>query len=250
MNMSHLRRNCIAAAIALFLLSVAGFGVASAQAPDGHSARDSADWTGYYHGTVPAASSPGIEVWLNLDEFEGKVRYDLVETYLEEKDGTVRSTGTAKWRDGSALQLVGKDENRVLFVAEGWVQFLGADETTGDEKSDYVLRRMDAFAGDGQQLLVDPTQVRVCVQNGRRIIAFPGLINFEHRTEGGHTSLAGDFVIDVEKKEYEMPSVRYYHDRFATGKLMHSAEENEGDWLPFSGDEDVLAQALEAYRGE
>jgi uncharacterized lipoprotein NlpE involved in copper resistance len=241
-----MRKNAISTLISVSILSISA--VLSAPVYSQDSTRTSVDWNGYYTGTVPCGSCSGIDTWLYLNEFDGKTKYNLVETYQQDKPETFRASGNAKWqKDGSTLALKGKDENRVLFVSEGYVEFLGEGSKPSGGKSDYTLWKQDAYAGQGQQLLVNPRKVKTEGQGQAQRVSFTGLMNFEHVTEGGHKSLRARYVIDCGKKTYEMPEIAYFAKDFATGKKIHSVKKNDNPPQPFSGKEDVMAQAAEAY---
>lgn len=227
-------------AVSVFSLSA----VLSAPVYSQGSTRTSADWSGYYTGTVPCGSCSGIDTWLYLHEFDGKTQYDLVETYQQDKPETFRASGKGQWqKDGSTLELKGKDENRVLFVSEGYAEFLGEGAKPSGGKSDYTLRKQDAYAGNGQQLLVDPRKVKAEGKGDTQRVTFNGLVNFQHPADGGHKSLRARYVIDCGKKSYEMPEATY----FATGKKIRSAKNNSNPSQPFSGNDDVIGQAAKVY---
>lgn len=223
----------------LSLLCVANFAVAYE-----HNAQNSLDWEGYYKGELPCASCSGITVWLELNPFDNKVMYELIETYEGNKRETFRTKGSAKWQnEGLELKLIAKDENRVLFVGENFVEFLAKDGKPQGFESNYALKKQDQFVGNFQQLLVDPSSVKV----EKKRVRFEGIINFGHRMEGGHKSLAASFELECGKKGYEMPKVSYFRERFATGKLLEKNTKNKGFKMQIVDKEDPLFQAREHY---
>ena len=241
-----MRMNIASTVISVSILSL-GIGL-STSVYSQDTTRTSVEWNGYYIGTVPCGSCEGIETWLYLNEFDGKTQYDLVETYQQDKPETFRTSGQGKWqKDGSTLELKGKDENRVLFVSEGYAEFLGEGSKPSGGKSAYTLWKQDAYAGNGQQLLVNPRQVKKDGKNGAQRVTFTGVMNFEHKTEAGHKSLQARYVIHCGKKTYEMPEVTYFAEDFATGKKLNSVKNNTNPPQPFSGADDVIGQAAEAY---
>ena len=214
---------------------------------DGHTTRNSVDWEGYYTGTIPCASCSGINVWLNLKSAGNTTRYTLVENYLGNKASSFRSSGNAVWRsNGSVIDLKGKDENRALFIGENFAEFIGADQKQASGRSDYTLHKADSFVGDQWHLLVDPRQVRTERRNGKTWVRFPGLLNYSKIAQGGHQSLTGTYVIDCAKKQYDMPTVKYYEKPFAAGKLIAQSAHNSGNWLPTQNG-GVFRQAAEQY---
>ncbi len=216
------------------------------------NARSSVDWPGYYVGTVPCASCEGIKTVLELSDNGKRTRYTLVETYLQDQPDVFRSSGPAQWhKDGTRLLLKGKDERRMLFVSEGFVEFVDEDGKTQGKpgSSPYTLRKMDAFSGIGQQLLVDPAAVKPQGSGRDKRVGFPALINFARTTEGGHRSLNARIVLNCAGKTYEMPEVSYHAQPFGAGKLLHSEKANTNGPQPFAGKNDPMAQAADAYCG-
>jgi len=215
------------------------------------TARTSVDWDGYYTGTIPCGSCPGIKMWLELTGAADKTYYKLIEIYENEKEGTFRSEGTAHWhKDGSTLDLKGKDENRTIFVTENAVIFLGENDkpSAGKFNEAYTLNKLKAFAGGGEQLLIDHSKVKVRKEGKSRIVNFSGLMNFQHMTEGGHLSLTADWIIDCKSKTAVMPRINYYSERFATGKLIYSTKKNTNGAQSFAeSDQDVINQVAEEY---
>lgn len=216
-----------------------------------HTTKTSVDWDGYYTGTIPCGSCPGIKVWLELTEAAGKTHYQLIEIYEGNKGDVFHSKGTGFWhKDGSTLDLKAKDENRSLWVSENFVVFLGEDDNpaTGKLNKEYTLHKLKAYAGGGQQLLMDDTQVKIEKSGSSHKISFPALLNFQQTTQGGHQSLTADWVIDCKSESYVMPSIAYYEKRFATGKLIHSAKNNADDSQPLEGNnKDVIQQVADEY---
>ena len=215
--------------------------------PDAHTTRDSVDWPGYYTGTIPCASCEGIQVWLNLTEAGKNTRYSLVENYLGKKGRAFNSSGNAVWRaNGSVIDLKGKDENRALFIGENFAEFLPQGQNRATGQSNYILHKQDNFTAQNWQLLVDPRHIRVERKNGVNFVRFPALLNSKKVEQGGHRSLTANYVINCAKKQYDMPTVKYYAQPFATGALIYQSNRNGGNWLPTKND-GVLRQAAEQY---
>ncbi len=215
--------------------------------PDTHTTRNSVDWAGYYTGTIPCASCEGIQVWLNLIDTEKDTRYTLVEHYLGKKGGIFNTSGKALWRaNGSVIDLKGKDENRALFIGENFAEFLAEGQSRATGQSSYALHKLDSFIGQNWQLLVDPRQIRAERKNGVNFVRFPALLNSKKVEQGGHRSLTASYVIDCAKKQYDMPTVKYYAQPFAGGALIHQNNRNGGNWLPTKNG-GVLRQAAEQY---
>lgn len=69
-----------------------------------HNTRNSVDWAGTYTGTIPAASGPGIEVTLTLNNDES---YSISYIYIDhEEDGPFEAKGKFSWQaDGGTIVL-------------------------------------------------------------------------------------------------------------------------------------------------
>ena len=209
------------------------------------STRTSVDWDGYYTATVPCADCSGIETWLHLNDAGGTTHYELIETYLGKSDKPFVSKGKAVWnKDGSRLALKGKDENRVLFVSEGFAELMGAGQKQPDKNSaPYRLSKVAAYAGLGQQLLVSPARIKA----DKGTVSFKGLVNFEHRMQGGHRSLRADVVIACKAKTYTMPNISYFKGSFAHGLRLDFIKGNTNPPQKFAGKDDVFAQVAAAH---
>ncbi len=215
--------------------------------PDSHGARNSLDWQGYYTGTIPCASCEGIQIWLKLSESAKNTRYELVENYLGQKGGAFRTSGNAVWHsNGSIIDLKGKGENRALLIGENFAELLGADPYHTSGLSAYTLRKLESFVVDNWHLLVDPRNVRTVQRKGMTFVHFPAVLNYSKIAQGGHRSLSASFVIDCAKKQYDMPTVKYYEQPFATDQLIDQSNHNAGNWLPTKNN-GVLRQAAEQY---
>jgi uncharacterized lipoprotein NlpE involved in copper resistance len=80
----------------------------STKAPvDARNSRTSLDWEGVYTGTIPAASGPGINVRLKINEDES---FELKYEYLDKPENPSTWTGSFKWDDaGNIITLDIKD---------------------------------------------------------------------------------------------------------------------------------------------
>lgn len=214
------------------------------QAPTADNSATSVDWNGYYQGTIPGADCAGIATWLSLDQFDGKTQYQLTETYLNQTPQTHRSAGIATWnKEGNRLTLDANGDHRVLFISEGWVEFLGKNSQPGSGDSQYTLKKIKTYAGNGEQLLVDNGSVKATKEHGAQIVKFSGVINYEHKMDADQLSLSADFVVDLTKGSYTMPQATAYSQRFATGKVIANAVKNAGAAHTFNGQDDVVRQA-------
>jgi hypothetical protein len=216
----------------------------ASQAQD--STRTSVDWPGYYRAAAPCRGCAGRDAWVRLNDAGGKLFVEIVESRAGARPHTRRFAGAGHWRkDGSIIDADGKSGRRSLFVGENFL-VLAAPGTQPKGDGAPVLRKQDVYAGSGQQLLVDAATLRK-MDGDRR--AFEGLINFEHRAEGGHKSLMARFLVACGAKLYSMPRVGYFAGDFATGKLIYSTPKNDNPPQPFATGDDVMAQAAKAYCG-
>ncbi|MFB2532747.1 copper resistance protein NlpE [Paracoccus sp. p3-h83] len=234
------------------------------------SARTALDWAGRYEGVLPCASCEGIQTVILLGDDN---TYQIVETYLGEKDGEFVEDGTFTWgKDGNTITLDDEDK-RAYLVSEHQLIQLDADGKPGDDK--YVLAQtivpasyaeMPAaptvdeatkngakFIGGGANLTVMPnTLVQSEMEATKdRHVAFDALMNLEFPTEAGHKSLTATFDINCTKNVYAMPTVAYFSEDDAKGKKIEEVTNNGDTWidLPMDGerDTDVVTQAAQAF---
>lgn len=204
--------------------------------------KKSSDWTGYYYGVLPCASCAGVETWLYLGKDGKKAVYELSENYLQTNDGVFRSKGVLEWQEELIAKMIAKDETRYVFIGKDLVTFINApDEALQNE---YALRRLDSFAGYGQQLLVSPKNIQTGKIDGKKAIKFNALMNFEYKNELGYKSLKASYEIKCQADKYSMPKIIYFQDSFATGE---HKEVFEVKTVYFRGENDVLRQVAKKY---
>ncbi len=115
---------------------------------DNHNSKISLDWQGIYKGTIPAASSPGIELTLIIED----TSYIAYSNYLERGDSIYSNNGPIEWNsDGSSLTLI--DNNDFLYkirVLENRLQILDREGNIieGSLEDLYFLNKIDSSLFD------------------------------------------------------------------------------------------------------
>jgi len=108
-----------------------------------HNSRNSLDWMGTYHGTLPCADCPGIETTLELDE---NMTYRIRMIYLD-RDTEIEGEGKFEWDDSGqkiTLQPEDKDEPAFqFFVGENQLFTLDQEgnRITGELADKYNLEK-------------------------------------------------------------------------------------------------------------
>ncbi len=118
---------------------------------DGHSSRDSLDWSGVYSGVTPCADCPGIRTTLTL---HGDGSFERTRFYLERSAAPQRQAGQFLWNaSGSAITLQEPEGHGQHYkVAENALIHLdrAGKPITGELAGRYVLskhRRDPAIEG-------------------------------------------------------------------------------------------------------
>lgn len=114
------------------------------EAPDrAHNSRNSLDWSGNYHGTMPCADCPGIETTLDLnDDLTYKIKMD----YLD-RDVAIEEEGKFEWDDeGQRIKLHPENQGgteMAFFVGENMLFRLDEEgnRVTGDLADEYRLEK-------------------------------------------------------------------------------------------------------------
>jgi uncharacterized lipoprotein NlpE involved in copper resistance len=104
-----------------------------------HNSRLSVDWAGLYTGRIPAASGPGIDVRLRLNDNE---TYTIRYRYVERGDEVFDASGMFRWMDdGNRITLDTNDFPKYYQVAEGRVIQLDREgqPITGLLAENYIL---------------------------------------------------------------------------------------------------------------
>jgi copper homeostasis protein (lipoprotein) len=109
---------------------------------DGHSSRDSLDWSGTYSGVTPCADCPGIRTSVTL---HGDGRFERTLFYLERSAAPDRQAGQFAWNaSGSAITLQVPDgDGQQYKVGENALIHLDrtGNPITGDLAGRYVLHK-------------------------------------------------------------------------------------------------------------
>lgn len=107
---------------------------------DMHNAENSLDWSGYYFGTLPCASCPGIRTSITLDE---NGTYERTMEYIGEEDGEIEvEKGKFQWSADKTKITIGENQ---YFVGEGTLTALDAEgkKITGELAENYVLKKSE-----------------------------------------------------------------------------------------------------------
>jgi uncharacterized lipoprotein NlpE involved in copper resistance len=131
--------------IFLLMAVLVTFGLVSCLSNKGidkdHNARNSLDWQGVYTGTIPSASSPGIDVRLRLNRDQS---FELNYVYIDRSDGPFNWTGSFKWDDaGEIITLDIIDAPSHYKAAENkLIQLdLNGKQISGGLADNYVLKK-------------------------------------------------------------------------------------------------------------
>ena len=106
---------------------------------DEHNSKNSVDWNGTYHGTLPCADCEGIHTIVELNNDE---TFKLTQEYLN-KNTKSEEKGKFTWSaDGSTISFNTKDNSKFSYkVGEGKIIQLDQEgkEITGNLADKYVL---------------------------------------------------------------------------------------------------------------
>ena len=125
------------------ILCAAGLSACLSSAPidAAHNSRNSLNWEGVYAGTIPAASSPGINVQLTLNEDE---TYQISYQYIDRAGGIFTENGKFTWdKTGNIITLKTSDFPPYYQVGENRLTQLdmSGKAITGSLADNYVLRK-------------------------------------------------------------------------------------------------------------
>lgn len=108
---------------------------------DEHNSKNSVDWSGTYHGTLPCADCEGIKTELTLNKDE---TYQLKQEYLT-KNTIVEKSGKFVWSaDGEKISITVKDVGNFNFkVGENRLFLLDQEgnEIAGNLAENYILNK-------------------------------------------------------------------------------------------------------------
>ena len=141
-----MKRNMLLMAVAVIMMSCAGNANTKKANDDTNSRTESveqvcaAEISGIYSGTLPAASSPGIKMTLNLSADK---TFTLTSEYLEEEDGLFTEKGTYTLK-GNILTTKAEEGTISYFRVEtSQLRMLDQNQKdiTGELASLYVLTK-------------------------------------------------------------------------------------------------------------
>ena len=108
---------------------------------DEHNSRNSLDWNGTYHGTLPCADCEGIHTIIELNQNN---TFKLSQEYLN-KNTKIEESGKFNWsKDGGKISFTTKDKSNFNYkVGEGRLIQLDQDgnEITGALAENYILNK-------------------------------------------------------------------------------------------------------------
>jgi uncharacterized lipoprotein NlpE involved in copper resistance len=85
---------------AFSLLGLSACGSTGKAIDAAHNSRNSVNWAGVYSGIIPAASGPGINVEITLDN-DGT--YNISYQYIDRGDEVFTGMGTFQWDDAGSI---------------------------------------------------------------------------------------------------------------------------------------------------
>lgn len=162
------------------------------------------DWQGYYHGVLPCDTCKGVDTWVRLKKRDNRGEYEMREKFLGVKNRY--SVGGLGWQEHGKIASLMSYNNRKLMLNKKSVNFL--------DKPYAKLSKIDAFKDDNSVLLVDPKSVLKGRMNGKSVVGFDGMINFDMPTENGYKSSKAKYVIHCKNKKYELSHASYYKGRY------------------------------------
>ena len=197
---------------------------------DGDTSRVALTWSGSYFGVIPSASGSGFATWLLLGD-DG--RYTLLEQ-IEHQGELVSEEvqGRFVWRDGDrTIELDNAAEGRRFAVGEGFVFQQGADPNDESMIEAYTLRQQTSFAGDGEELLVDPASI----ERAGEVVSFDGVWN---AADEGSRKVA--MTIDCATRQPGVDEIVHYPQTYGRGEPLPAGQEQGEEFATT-----ILAEAVD-----
>ena len=105
-----------------------------------HNSRNSLDWAGTYHGTLPCADCPGIRYTITLNNDD---TYRLRTRYLEKGDTAFTESGAFSWDEhGGKITLADRGEKFQVGENRLFHLDMEGNRITGDLAEHYILTKM------------------------------------------------------------------------------------------------------------
>lgn len=105
--------------------------------------QSSFEWAGTYRGVLPCLTCTGVETELVLRGNGSQPSYVLTETRQSDGGESIVSKGRAEWdSSGSRLTLLDTQDERIIFLGDGYVAFVQDLESVPDFDSLYRLDKV------------------------------------------------------------------------------------------------------------
>ncbi len=129
--------------IAIF--SILLYSCSNSKMVDYHNSKISLDWAGVYKGTIPAASSPGIDLTIIIEDSS----YIAYSSYIDRGDSIYTTNGKIEWdQNGSVITLQDNDDFYYkVKVIENQIQILDREGNAidGALHDYYILNKVDSI---------------------------------------------------------------------------------------------------------
>lgn len=194
-----------------------------------HSTLNTLNWSGFYHSILPCKDCSGIETWIQLNDQDNQDTYELIQQYIDESDannklGTIKSQGVLHWENnGSIASLMNENEQRKLFIGEGFVELMADNQPSQEDESPYSLQSYQSINAEKEQLLINTATLSEGESN---TLSFSGVINYQQPTNEQALSTKADFTIHCTDKTYQMSSASHHSDHFGLGETVKVMDKN------------------------
>ncbi len=167
---------------------------------------------GYYFGVIPCEDCKGIATWIYI---KGK-EYEMVEKFLGLKNEA--NSGKLKFVKRTTFTL----EHAKDKIFRIYKKFLQHNKTK--------LNKLRHFDDQNSTLLVDEKSLLRGRSNGKKVVKFNAMLNYEIPTENGYKSKKANYLLHCKKKKYEISRVSCYAKKYSLGGFVYANESTRGQF--------------------
>ncbi|PIE43453.1 MAG: hypothetical protein CSA50_04895 [Gammaproteobacteria bacterium] len=188
---------------------------------DEHSSRNSLDWNGYYFGSIPCASCPQIDRWLELKQLGESTKVELFDIYRGSDELVAELSATADWtKDGGSIVIPDNDSKPLRFLVgeSALMQYAEGEAPVAQ----YRLHKMLHYSDDKMAVFTDRSHLLGLHGNGE----FEVVVNYKTQRQTEVKSARMQVTVDCGQGTYTTAKTIGYSGLFASGSMVQKTDTN------------------------
>ncbi len=180
------------------------------------------DYTGYYFAAWPCASCMQIDTWVQINRVGDKDFIVMEQVYRAEENLYAEDKGQLRWNADKSVADFAVDQVTYHFAPDNGV--LQTLDSEGKVSPLYTLHKLEAYAAQGVQLLLEPKTLRQQPPGFSADV----LINHQFQQPGGYQSLSAQLAVNCQAATYTLSDIERYAGRLSSGDPVSGASSAAG----------------------